>query len=239
MEMNISSRFYFLSFILFFLFIGDMQAQYDADKDSYGKSYSERVEIASSAIRDIKDGVLIMRLSSEKRKIEELDKLIANPDVDENKRSRLLNLKEKTFEENMAYNSAMYEGFNNHFDFAEVLFLYDTSMHKLLNGEQSGYFLNNKLEVDSSISLENRSFRVARYGRTFNTKTNAKFFFVMDKNMNDLSLPFPNGMGLTFFERLFVRPVFWIPKWNKPIQNLNKNMKRFYAKVQAKEQRRN
>ena len=218
------------SFFLFslFLFTGNISAQYDANAQQYGQTRAERSEAAIQAIESIKKGVLVFRLSSEVKKINEIDKLIEKAEADGTKKSRLEKLRSKTIKEAEEMNHGLYDAFENNFEFADVLFVYDTSIHNLYSGVQSGYFLNKDLEVDPEINLDNRTFRVARFGWPFNKGSVYKNIYVMDENNNDLARPFPNGVRTREWLVSIIRGGAFTNIWKYYVRNFEKKIKRFY-----------
>jgi hypothetical protein len=157
-----------------------------------------------------------------------LDKLLANKDLNEKRRQRLQAMKDETLEETGEENRLVVEAFNQYFDFSDVLFMYDTDMKRLKEGEQGGFFLGENLQVDPAISLNGKPFIVAFYGNNLSSALKErKSIFAVDVNNDDLPPPFPDSADKFAFEfvaRWFdvteTRPEYHVRKFNRRIKGL-------------------
>ncbi len=136
------------------------------DKDQMKKMSEE-------AIRSIKEGVLIVRLESlNKRKLAQ--KVDRYPEKDEE-------------------NKKWIQTFRDLYTFGDVLFVYDTtSKAALLMNDGFNCFLNDSLEIDSSIALNGRSFGMAFFGRNNNNES----LSFKNHNFKTLDSPFPTPRNL-------------------------------------------
>lgn len=136
-------------------------------------------------INELKDGVLIVRLKSNNRKINALQESIAkNPNANPNLKSQL----DAALIETKEVGEAMMEAFANEYSFSEVVFMHDTATVALRNGMRKGLFLNEKLEIIPTKSIEGRFFCLLGIG---NSASGAEGFKVLDENLELLAAPFP------------------------------------------------
>ena len=170
--------------------------------------FEARTELSKEAIIDLKNGVLVMRLKTGNNKLKAMSRVANSSEVDADDRKifeeRIANLKKEIQLENERLIQALKEEYK----FTEVLFIADTSAHLLKEKKQSGYFLNEQLNIDPSISLNNQKFFVAYYGAVVSaTKNGVDGLVVLDDNLNQLVDPFPHFTGLTttrkWIERFF------------------------------------
>ncbi len=210
--------------------------QFDADANRYDTiGIGGRRQIAADALQAIKEGVLIVRLASNSRKLEELDKLLANKDLNENRRQRLQEMKDQTVAETSEENRLVVEAFNTFYDFSDLLFMYDADVQRLKQGEQSGYFLDKNLQVDPNISLNGRSYIIAFYGNNLSSALKErKSVFVVDTNNIDLPPPFPDSSDKFAFE--FIARWFDVTDTRQGyhVRKFNRRLHGLYAEYQEK-----
>ena len=157
-------------------------------EERYSKAKWERAE---TAIANLKEGVLLIRLSSERRKLEELDRRIANDKLDTKSRERLKRLKKEVIEDRDKTNQEFVKAFASKYDFSEVFFFYDTASVSLKRGVQEGVFLDEKMNLVPSMSLGGRPFLVLRSGSLKENTSGLEALVVMDEKFEDLARPFP------------------------------------------------
>ncbi|MFI5135422.1 MAG: hypothetical protein ACHQD9_06180 [Chitinophagales bacterium] len=103
-------------------------------------------------IRNLKDGALIVRLQSRSMAISKLNELGNYSGANE--------IKSQQREENLE----VVEAFRSSFSFCKVYFFFTDSTDALLSGKRTGYFLDDSLKVDPSISLKEIFFMIAEVG---------------------------------------------------------------------------
>jgi hypothetical protein len=168
-------------------------------------SLEERTERSIKAINDLKDGVLVVRLKTGSNKIQTLQRVANSPDISEKERLRLESMMLNEAENISKENTWLHNAFTEKYNFSEVLYFFDTSSVLLKNGVQSGYFLNEKLEVDPSVSLNNRPFLVAFYGASSSAyKSSQEGLVVLDEHFIELSEPFPHYTDVSSFWKIFI-----------------------------------
>ncbi len=218
----------------FLVFASAVFAQYDADPTPYDSlTADQRKEMALSAIHAIKDGVLILRLESNHRKIEEMQRLADRNDLNEAEKTtwqaRVTAVKEDT----RRRNQWLVDAFAAKYDFSPLLIMYDTATQLLKQGMKSGYFLSKNLEPDAEASLGEVPYRLVRFGKaSYERSSGASGLVLMGNDFNELRSPFPYFTSLNIFERLKrqvneQKPEYYEALVAKLVHRLNK----FYGKV--------
>ena len=156
----------------------------------------------NEAIGILKNGTLVVRLSTNTRKIEALEKLAATT-TKEKDRLRFQTMLEKTRLDTRNQNLWLMEAFQANYSFSKLLFMPDTAATDLKSGVRQGIFLNGDLQTDPSLALEG-DFLVAYYGaNTSDQYTNNEGITVLDKNFQPVKYPFPFFTGRTSIRRMF------------------------------------
>lgn len=219
-------------FLMFFsvLFIGEAIAQTPA----YKLSMADRHRISEAAIEGLhNDDVLVFRLSSNYRKIQEIERLYSN-ESDEIKRARFENMLMEVQEKTKKESIILINAFDKNYEFSEVLFLYDTAMVSLNSGVEKGIFLNENLEIDSSIELKGRNYWVSYFGRnpTGQTKSDVEGFVTMNSELELLPPPFP------YFVFKLKSPYIFMINYEKAylnaaVKKFNKHLDEYHARAQV------
>jgi len=199
-------------------------------------AFSERQDIAHEAIRDIYDGVLIVRLSSNAKKTAILEKQIADPFSSNEQRVLYKKMLKKSNEETRENNELLMDSFSDNYDFSEVFFVYDTSLHYLTEGHQKGIFLSQELKIDSTINLAKRPYRMARYGSPLASGMKEMLgIVVMNKNYEDLPSPFPyKAIGIrSAIINSEKRKERLLRHFDSIVKTLNKRFHIFYQKYRS------
>ncbi len=157
---------------------------------------------ANEAIGVLKNGTLVVRLSTNARKIEALEKMAATT-ASEKDRQRFEKMLEKTKQDTRNHNLWLMEAFRINYSFSKLLFMPDTATTKLKQGVRQGIFFGPDLQIDPSLTLES-GFLVAYNGAsTSSQKTNNEGINVLDQNLQPLEYPFPFFTGRTSVRRMF------------------------------------
>lgn len=132
------------------------------------------------AIRDLKKGVLIVRLPGEYNKIEKMQRL--------NMTEKAQKVIAKRDEENKLW----LEAFTKNYTFSEVLFAYDSLRKSTLDAGCKNCFLNADLEIDTNLTLGDRPFLMLFHGNAnAETGSGAEGLIFKDPNFKALERPFP------------------------------------------------
>lgn len=143
-------------------------------------------EQAIDLLKQLSDGVLVVRLNSNHRKITELERLINDPGVEEKTKKRFRKMLETTREETRQESLDMMKAFDGNYNFSKVLFMYDTASLSLKNGVQNGYFINGALEVDPAISLDEADWLLLYFSHP-----SPAGFVLLDQQLEPVQRPFP------------------------------------------------
>lgn len=184
-------------------------------------SLMNKNEHARYCIENLKDGALIVRLNFKRKAINALEQ---SGNMAGAERIRL-----EQEQENLEIMAA----FKSYYKFSPVYFISYDSTRAALNGKRSGYFLNEQLQVDPSISMNKDFFLFAEHGMLETSlpsdKTNSKqeklrrgtieeALVVRDQKMNLLRRPFP----------YFVR----FGDWDERVIKLERRIRKFYQQIQ-------
>jgi hypothetical protein len=192
-------------------------------------SKAELKEAADQAITALKDGYLLVKLTSDRRKIEELERQVTASPSNKKLAKKLAN----TIAHREEFNEKFKAGLKESYDFSKVLFFYDYDAKKLLAGTREGFFLNEALEVDPTIALETENFLILSEGSAGDSGIDA--YIIHDAKMTPLAKPFPyyyrrNDFFKVFFSFLDSKS----PKYRdhtKVAKDMNDSFYSFYDRV--------
>lgn len=201
---------------------------------AFAQSNSSNRSIAIQQIRDLKTGALVVRLKTNDRSIESYRKAGQTA------------LAEKLSEERKKQNQKLADAFRTYFDYCKVYFIYARNTDNLLKGKQN-IFLNDTLEVDTSIHLTEKYFLIAEYGLiTSNMRTDEYHYksvnqteatssasstsvvFISDTTLTQLKEPFP------FYQSVY------LDNYTRGVERMNNALHRAFYKLDdsAKEERK-
>ncbi|MEO1513623.1 MAG: hypothetical protein AAFV95_01380 [Bacteroidota bacterium] len=178
---------------LAFFLAASVWAQPASGEKETDAAAGDPLEQSIAAIKELKDGVLIVRLPSKHRKIEQLTQLLDNDKLSKRKRKRMQKLLDQAIEQRDRDGEGIWDAYTKNYDFSELYFTYDTSTVHLKNGLQSGFFLNAQKEVDPSISLAGRPFYLVGKGKVRERENSPGLdaFVILDKDFKRMKGPFP------------------------------------------------
>lgn len=206
-----------------------IHAQTDAGQGN--PTREARKERAYAAIQNLKEGVLVVRLQSNARKIKALEALTT--DSDNAKATRAKKLLEQTIAETRSNNRAIQAAFRENYTFSKVQWMYDTEVTMLANGATSGFLLDDSLEVDQAIQLASPAFLTLRIGYTDpSVTTGAESMIFTDQRLEDLTDPFPyafilNPVNFALNKILDPQKAFQ-NNIRKQVARINKKLKQYY-----------
>ncbi|HMQ60542.1 MAG TPA: hypothetical protein PKE06_07740 [Flavilitoribacter sp.] len=155
----------------------------------------DRAKTAASALRN---GALVVRLVSNQRKTEAFREMLANPELKDKEKNRIETLLRETESETREKNGLIMKIFKAEFKICPVFFMYDSDSRRLLQKETGGFFLNDNLETDPSITLANIPYLVLKFAYTDESTTSrAEAMIFMDDQLQDLEAPFPYAFPLS------------------------------------------
>ena len=151
---------------------------------------------AREMVAVIQDGGLIVRLTTNARKIAGMQEVLDEGDLSPANRQRLQERLETTLRETREKQELIVRLMRETYDLGPLYFIPDTTLTLLQEGRPSGYFLNDQLEVDPDI-MRPDDFVVARIGYT-NAATTARADALILRDREDQPLPSPFPNAITF-----------------------------------------
>lgn len=170
-------KIWFISFL-----IGLVWIPTSAQTISNGKPMDQVIR-AEDAIKALKNGVLIVSIPSNDKKITHLKKLVAT--TGGTQKARFESLLQATIDETQKNAREIVNAVDSVYKFSPVLYMYDTAAHDLKKGIISGCFLDKSLNPDTAISLNGRPYLV------FKQNPFEDNWLVTDANLEVLQPPFP------------------------------------------------
>lgn len=113
----------------------------------------EKRALAEQSIKDLKEGILVVRLQTNHRKIQALENTINSSQIKPNQKKRYEQILAVTLQKRDEFNVAISEMFIDSFGFCPVYVMYDTSTKVLQSGATNGIFINQQRELDSTITI--------------------------------------------------------------------------------------
>ena len=190
---------------------------------------------SGQAIQDLKEGVLVVRLTSDYKKVKELNRLIDEGNISSYAKGNAEDRIRKIQSERNAENRLWMQGFEEHYGFSEILFAFDTLRRKALSLDGKNCFLNDNLEIDPSLSLNGRPFLMLYFGNiNSETGTGASAVIFRNSDFEELSKPFPYYVKMTnfmyFFNKVMRTSSAEVRNMERIVKKMNRNLERFYEK---------
>lgn len=191
----------------------------------------ERKEFAYQSIKELKEGALVVRLKTNQRKIQLLERTLKSSKLNKNQRKRHQAMLDGTLQTRNDFNEAIADMFLDSFSFCSVYLVYDSSTTSLKKGVKSGIFLDSNQVINPSIQLQESDIFVINY-----KKKSSEFPFDilrMQKLNERLEDPFPYYMQLR---------ESWLNQINSPraaqaVVQLDRRLYSFYARALAYDQK--
>lgn len=157
----------------------------------------EALDSARANIALLKQNTLVVRLKTGSKKIGVLEELLENPNIKDKYRRRYQRMLDKTTTSIKIENEHLKRAFLEHYHFSKVMFMPDTSAVALKSGVRKGIFLNEKLELDTTITLEGSYFVAYHESSDSGSKrhTATEGLRIVDKNYKALKYPFPSSIS--------------------------------------------
>lgn len=155
---------------------------------------------AAQHLWHLKDGVLLIRLPSFRNQLEALEKRGAS--------KRKIN---QLLEDRNQFSRHIITAFQDTFDYCKVLFVFDTAMTRIIDGQRSGFCLddsllsvNSALEIPSDLPVYTLRLGVTDYATTARRTS----FIFTDVQGNDLRKPFPYARSIYNLEPMNLKRLF-------------------------------
>ena len=151
----------------------------------------QTISTPTKAIIDLKEGVLIVRLTSEFRKLKAI----------EERALASLESAQEIIEKRDAENKLWRKHFKRYYSFSDVLFVYDTLRKEALwEHDGKNCFLGEDMKIDSSISLNGRSYLMLYKGTVSNSQSAVIF---RDANFKQVERPFPYYVKINSLSHIY------------------------------------
>ena len=144
---------------------------------------------AFSQTQDLQKGVLIIFLQSNNNKITALEEVLKKSPGNKNLRRQL----DYTRAETKRTNEAVMRGFEETYNFSEVLFTYDYHIKDLKAGKKTAIFLNKSLEIDKNLSAAGRFLVILKNGTSI---SGAEGYQILNAELTPFPEPFPQFVRL-------------------------------------------
>lgn len=175
------------------------------------------------AIRNLKEGYLIVRFPAFKNKIDTLQSMIARSE-DDSAKKRLNNLLEEALYERDSVRMDYIDAFKNHYDFSKVIYFFDFESHNLSTAHY--YVLEGKGTSIKGIADYPKFY--LHFERTDDSKVDALVFY--DKSLKRIPSPFPNNFtrgGLAYLFMQLSNNTY--PEWQ--VKRINKRLHKYWSAV--------
>ncbi|TXB61662.1 hypothetical protein [Phaeodactylibacter luteus] len=223
-------RLFWLMFIGVFICTGLLHAQEAGSTPSPGPG---------QAIRELKAGTLIVRLPSNRRKMEALRSELEKEEEGTVRHKWLAKELATTKEETDTFNLYMYRAFQEAYDFSAVQFTYDYFTPQLKTGDLAGALLNEQLQPDNRIAPPDGPYYLLRFGQTQKDYSDGiEAMVVMTPDLKNMAPPFPYYQRLNDFTA-FIGSIF--PRDDQKlfdalrlVGKLNARLKKFYNQQDEK-----
>ncbi len=200
------------------------------------QSYSQDTLLPNKTVgyeqlTSLKKGALIVRLKTN-------DKSIAAY-----RNSGRADIADKIVGERKVQNEKIMDAFRSQFDFCKVYFIYAKDADEILQGKK-GYFLNEKMERDTSIQLRENYFLFAEYGSVTSNMPEDEFHYknvnktVATSNLTTSSAIFISDTTLTQLKEPFpFYQVVMLDNYRKAVERLNAALYRIYDRWTMKKEK--
>ena len=161
----------------------------------------------AQAVRDLNEGVLVVRLRTQSNKIGKLEEYLGRETPGTSAYERLAQQLEETIRETTLENDRLVSAFADLYRFSDVLFVYDTLAPRLKEDDPSGIFMREPGAIDPSLSLDGRPFLIASMGVIVSGQAASghdESLVVYDRRFNALPRPFPGYQGMTTIQMLWL-----------------------------------
>lgn len=162
-----------------------------------------QAELAEQVAYTLQTDGLIVQIPTNARKIEAMQEVLNNGDLTAQNYSRLADRLATTIEETRQQAKLIIEAFANGYAIGPVYFIPDTSLVQLKEEHTSGYFYDQELNIDPSITLPD-DFVLLRMGYVnAATGSGAEAMMLTRSDLSPLQPPFPDAVTFNNVGYLF------------------------------------
>lgn len=226
----------FLTFILTSTVFAQERATISKNKEDR----DTRKEVSQRSIQELKEGVLLVRLDFQQRRIDYFEKYNNHKEV------------ERVKAKQKKVNDEIRDAFNTYYTFSEVYYFAMSDSRKLLDGKlDSVTFYNGEGNVDSSLDLEEKDYYIAEFafveqdtatyysgsaptpnnpdnpeGKTYygGSKNGRSALVIRNAKFQQLRHPFPYYAAYSYFGLVKKR-------YRLPVRKINSQLNNYLAKA--------
>ncbi|HUR30470.1 MAG TPA: hypothetical protein VMZ69_03505 [Saprospiraceae bacterium] len=185
-------------------------------------SISQTAQDPAKAIRDLKEGYLMVRFPAFKSKIDTLNSMLVK--AEGKSKSRLTLLRDEAVYERDTVRLDYISAFKNYYDFSDVVYFYDNESKNL----QTAHYYNLDDKEISIREISNKPLFYLVFERTQDSKIDA--IVIYDREMKQVPPPFPNNFTRGGFNFLFIKASEKsFPEWR--VKKINKKFNKFWSQV--------
>ncbi|RLD22151.1 MAG: hypothetical protein DRI69_02060 [Bacteroidetes bacterium] len=166
---------------------------------------------ATTHIKTLNKGVLLVRLPSNRKKIEALQKTLEQ-DLSEREFKNVSKTLNRTLDETEKLHTGIISAMESAYSFSSFAFFMDYDTREVLEGKSKLYQADMKAEFELD---KTTAVYILSVGRT--TETTIDAFLVMDSALNILPQPFPSQISRSGFAGLFGNDTSHIKRLNKKL----------------------
>lgn len=184
----------------------------------------EKKEYAFNSIKELKDGAMVVRLKTNHRKIEIIERSLRDPNLKKGQRKRQEAILAGTLKARDQFNEAIGTMFLDSFSFCPVYVMYDTCSRALNKGVREGLFLGRDNKIDPTIKIKEANIFIVNY-----KKSGAEFPYdvlKVRKLKEKLDDPFPYYVSL---RESWVNQIN-TPRASRAVRHLNRKFYSFYRR---------
>lgn len=165
---------------------------------------------AAEYVAALRSGGLIVRLPSQRNKIEAMRTFRDTAQLNELSKQRLTASISKLEQETRESNLSLIRSFRQYYELTPVQFLYDTAVSHLLAGRLQGHFIDDSLRAIPDKSVPEQGFLSLRIGYTDpGDYSGAEALILGDARWVDVRPPFPTAVA-------FNNASYFVGQWLNP-----------------------
>ncbi|MDQ3142505.1 MAG: hypothetical protein M3Q56_09710 [Bacteroidota bacterium] len=209
-----------------FLFIGILTFNIFLANNLLGQKSDLPKEQAALAIKNLKDGSLLIRLKSEHKKLEAIQKELLNKNCDGKCVERLNKLSAKTIRDRDLFNVSFIQSMKTYFNFCPVYYFYDKDL-KMLKEKNFNLplYLNHEGKTDMHIQPKLSQYLLLSHDQSPNQSLDCFIFSQSDQGR--ILPPFPEVISLSNLTKVTDQILY-------PKTHIEKNAERFARKINNK-----
>ena len=177
-------------------------------------------------ISQLHDGVLLVRLPSNRNKLQAIDKALQNDSLKESSRDKLEALRRLTVEETQQTQSVYTSAFKDYFSFCEVYFFIDHDTRAILEGQK------NPMLQDLASEAPDLKRGTSRYILSIGQSPERQLdgLIILDEDLKPIDKPFPRTVLTTGLAALLAS-FSSEPEEFIYVERLDKRLHKYYAKA--------